>query len=207
MFSSQSNIRRRWPSDAQETLRLQLGHDGCWRLSSSWPTKTFGHLGHLGHLGRLGKTSRFLLAGAANAASLRRPALTSPPQVVSLCRTSGARPANSLLGDAGSFDFVVAVQRPAFPQRKRASPADSCLRPRLIFLPLVAIACTTRTAVSTRRGRRSVSYQTDSRVPRTLAITRRGPRSVSSAAAAYQSCSAHAVRGVNVRSTRTEMKE
>lgn len=115
-------------------------------ISSRWPTKTFGHLGRLGHLGRHGKTSRFMLAAASGAASLDRVTLTSPPQVVSLLHTSGARPANSPMGVAGSFDFVVAVQRTAFPTRKRASPVDPCLRPRLIFLPLVAIACTTRTA-------------------------------------------------------------
>jgi hypothetical protein len=107
--------------------------------------KTFGRHGRHGRLGTLAKISPFLLAAASAAACPRRPTLTSPPQVVSLCHTSGARPANSPLGVAGSFDFVVAVQRQAFPTRKRASPADSCLRPRLIFLPLVAIACTTRT--------------------------------------------------------------
>ncbi len=104
--------------------------------------KTFGRHGRLG---TLAKISPFWLAADADPASPPRPTLTSPPQVVSLCHTSGARPANSPLGVAGSFDFVVAVQRRAFPHRKRASPADSCHRPRLIFLPLVAIACTTRT--------------------------------------------------------------
>lgn len=114
-------------------------------LSSSWPTKTLGRLGPLGQHGRLGKTSYFLLAAASGAANRRCPTLTSPPQVVSLSHTSGARPAASPLGVAGSFEFVVAVRRHVGFQRNRPQPADSCLRPRLIFLPLVAMARITRT--------------------------------------------------------------
>ena len=117
--------------------------------SPSRPQKPLGQHGQDGQHGQHVKTRPFWPSAASSAARRPRPTLTSPSQVVFLLHTSGARPATSLLGVAGSFDFVVAVQRRAFPQRKAPSPADSCLRPRLIFLPLVATACTTRTSAST----------------------------------------------------------
>lgn len=116
------------------------------------------------------------------------PALTSPSKVVSLLRTSGARPAISLLGVAGSFDFVVAIQR------RVLSPPESPFASG--FLPSTTTDVlaprgncvhhadhVSQHLMLQRRGRISVSHQTDSRVPRTLAINRRGPRSLASAAA------------------------
>lgn len=116
------------------------------------------------------------------------PALTSPSKVVFLGRTSGARPAISLLGVAGSFDFVVAIQR------RVLSPPESPFASG--FLPSTTTDVlaprgncvhhadhVSQHLMLQRRGRISVSYQTDSRVPRTLAINRRGPRSLASAAA------------------------
>lgn len=58
-----------------------------------------------------------------------------------------------------------------------------------------------------RRGRRSVSYQTDSRVPRTLAIFRLRPSFRNECGRGIRSCSAHVVRRVNVRGMRAETKE
>lgn len=54
---------------------------------------------------------------------------------------------------------------------------------------------------------KSVSYRTDSRVPRTLAIFRLRPSFYSECGRGIRSRSAHVVRGVNVRGMRAEMKE
>ena len=142
----------------------------------------------------------------------RHPALTSPSKVVFLGRTSGARPAISLLGVAGSFDFVVAIQR------RVLSPSESPFASG--FLPSTTTDflaprgnCVhhadhvSQHLMLQRRGRISVSHQTDSRVPRTLAITPSRPSFFGECGRGTRSRSAHAVRGVNVRTTRTEKKE
>jgi hypothetical protein len=181
-------------------------------LSSRWPTKTFGQHGPLGHLGRLGKTSRFLLAAAADAASRRRPILTSPPASGILAPYLRCETGQQPYGRRRIIRFR--CRGPA----ASLSPAETSFASG--FLPSTTTDflaprgnCVhhadpvSQSLTQQRRGRISVSYQTDSRVPRTLAITPSRPSFCFECGRGTQSCSAHAMRGVNVRTTRTEKKE
>ncbi|BBO36534.1 hypothetical protein PLANPX_6146 [Lacipirellula parvula] len=122
--------------------------------------------------------------GADDSQSRSHPALTSPSTVVFLspylrCETGHQPP----FGVAGSFDFVVAVQRRVLSPPE--SPFASGFLPSTTtdFLAPRGNCVHHADFVVPRRRRISVSHQTDSRVPRTLAINRRGPRSFTSAAA------------------------
>ena len=91
-------------------------------------------------------------------------------------------------GIAGSFDFVVAIQRRTLSHPESRSASGFLPSTTTDFLAPRGNCVHHADHVSQRlmlqrRGRISVSHQTDSRVHRTLAINRRGPRSLTSAAA------------------------
>jgi hypothetical protein len=220
MFSSQSNIRRRWPSAAQETLRLQLGHDGCWRPfievanKNVWPTwppwppwSTRQNQPFFGSA-----PPELLLSAPPAKIPALLPGIDLPPTSGILapylrCET-GQQPHGRrriirfrCRGPAASLSHA----ETSFASGFLPSTTTDFLAPRgncVHHADPVSLSL-----IQQRRGRISVSYQTDSRVPRTLAINPSRPSFCFECGRGTRSCSAHAVRGVNVRSPRTEKKE
>ena len=170
--SSQSNDGSRLPSTAQETPRSHLSCDHCWRhfpmsAKNVWQTWQTWHAR---------KNQPFLACG-------RRRPCQSAPSDIDFPPTSGIL-VPYLRCETG--------QQP--PGRRRIirfrcrGPAASLSPPETSFASGLLPSTTTdflaprgncvhhadpvsQSLTQQRRGRISVSYQTDSRVPRTLAIT------------------------------------
>jgi hypothetical protein len=206
MFSSQSNIRRHWPFAVQETLRLQLAHDYCWRpfieMANKnvwptwppwppWPTR---------------QNQPFFACGSRRRRQFAPPGIDLPPTSGILmpylrCETGGQPPRRRRIirfrcrGPAASLSRA----ETSFASGFLPSTTTDFLAPRGNCVHHADCRLNeTRSKISLSPDRFSCSPHVSNHPSR--------PSFCYECGRGIRSSSAHAVRRVNVRSTRTEMK-
>jgi hypothetical protein len=217
MCSSQSNDGSRLPSTAQETPRPHLSRDHCWRhfpmsAKNVWQTWQTWQTWHAR------KNQPFFACGSLRRRLSAPSDIDFPPTSGILvpylrCETGQQPPGRRRIirfrcrGPAASLSHAETSFASGFLPSTTTdflAPRGNCVHHADRSFPAFDSASFDSAG---RRGRISVSHQTDSRVPRTLAITPSRPSFFGECGRGIRSCSAHAVRGVNVRTTRTEKKE